>query len=266
MGEELIIKDVSQALSIGVQLKEDWIIINAATYLYNYYSHLFKPGQYTMGAIPIYERAVTTFQETFTALSQNVVAKRSNVMVLLTLCDGFACMLEQFYYVKKRMPPSIMANPTPPSTAPPSTPVKYVNSIILANIAKRTVKIATVVTPSSNSSPVEQVSELKMAEDTCKIGLAWTPDSILKNKLLRTWTRLQLIKGVAPTNAPSSAKELDQVIILLEVSKNIPDNIQKRTEYVSKMTELLEDAEKQVLKKISFTNIYFILDSRRICS
>jgi hypothetical protein len=56
---------------------------------------------------------------------------------------------------------------------------------------------------------------------------------------------LQLIKGGTPTTGPSSHKELDQVIVLLEMSKNFPD-LQKRSEYVSKMAELLEDAEKQV--------------------
>jgi hypothetical protein len=106
VGEDLILRNLSLALNIGVQLKEDWIILNSSIFLYNYYSHLFKAQQYSNSIVALYERAVATYQEIFTALSQHVTANRNNVMVLLTLCDGFACMLEQFYYLKKRAPPT----------------------------------------------------------------------------------------------------------------------------------------------------------------
>jgi hypothetical protein len=36
LGEDLLIRDLGLALAIGVQLKEDWVIINSAIYLYNY--------------------------------------------------------------------------------------------------------------------------------------------------------------------------------------------------------------------------------------
>ncbi len=111
----MIIKDLLAALNVGMQLNEEWLILNACIYVYNYFLPLFKQGNKTRhltvvsehhvtASISQMEKATASLQECLNAINQRVTPSHTNICLLLSICEALVCLLEQTYNAKKKPP------------------------------------------------------------------------------------------------------------------------------------------------------------------
>ncbi|XP_034148794.1 cilia- and flagella-associated protein 46 isoform X2 [Esox lucius] len=78
-----------RAAELGAEIREVWLVANAAVYLWNYNSHLLAAGEY--------RRLLPTFQRAAELLKQTGHA--GEPVLLILLCDAVACGLIQPWFV-----------------------------------------------------------------------------------------------------------------------------------------------------------------------
>lgn len=195
--EDAIVKCYLATLAVGLQLKEDWVIMNALIAVHNFHSGAFREGRYL--------EALPSLQECFNAITA-VPPTKENITILIHVCDALACALEQSYHKRKNN-----------ERLPSPTGGK-----------KGVAKLAQIVT-------IDNYQELKQAEEVCKAGIGLTPgDTMVKKKLIRTLTRIQLTRAITPSLQGRDAET--QVIMLLEFMKHLPESdVNKRKEYLLKV-------------------------------